>query len=68
MIKTFIFVNYNYNKCIEVIDRWLQAQVTEIDKGNIALHSIHLEKVYNEITTFTKWQLNIEYFEKTRTK
>jgi hypothetical protein len=63
--RTYEYVDYDMNKCIHVIDRWMLAQVVKISMGDIFVNSIHLEKKSTgDIYYYPyKWSLIIYYSE-----
>ena len=61
---TYEYVDYNINKCIHVINRWMQAQVVRISMGDIFVNTIHIEKKSTgDIYYPYKWSLKINYSE-----
>ncbi len=50
---------YNYQECVDVLSRWLQAMVTEICQGRITPLSFHIDWIDPD-----KWRLLIIYIEK----
>lgn len=65
--STYEFQDYDINKCIHAIDRWMQAMVVEMSMGNLFVNSIHIEKKSTGEFLFPyKWLLKINYSENER--
>ena len=64
---TYEYFDYDINKCIGVINRWMQAMVVKMSMGDVFVNSIHVEKKSTGDVSYPyKWSLKINYSENER--